>query len=253
MLHVAYTARIPPIHHPEVLIQKAKAFAPSAFWEQEPPFIAVLLWRCMRGVLCFFVNWRDWTLVGALSGVAVVAACFVNDLLRRDDELSPQKFGATRAAILDGDRLKAEALCFKGHEKISGMLSELIGKVRKGEDETKKAYDAIKNDTSLSTERRNGELAKIELKWKDVSIGYAAKIQELKKLDLKLSDLVQEKLDEVVRGVAKTAELDVVLNKRTQSLLNVFYSADNIDITDIVIKRLDEILPSVDLERLKND
>ncbi|MBR1479865.1 MAG: OmpH family outer membrane protein [Alphaproteobacteria bacterium] len=205
-------------------------------------------------VFCvFFVNWRDWTLVGALSGVAVVAACFVNDLLRRDDELSPRKFDATRAAILDGDRLKAEALCFKGHEKISDMLSELIGKVRKGEDETKKAYDAIKNDTSLSAEKRNGELAKIELKWKDVSIGYAAKIQELKKLDLKLSDLVQEKLDEVVRGVAETAELDIVLNKRTQNLLNVFYSTDNIDITDIVIKRLDEILPSVDLERLKND
>jgi Skp family chaperone for outer membrane proteins len=192
-------------------------------------------------------------LVGALSGFAVVAACLVNDFLRRDDELSPNNFAATRVAMLDGDRLKAEALCFKGHEKIANMLSELIEKVRKKEDETKKAYDTIKNDATLSTERRDGELAKVELKWKDASMEYTTKIQDLKELDLKLSDLVQEKLDEVVRSIAKTAKLDIILNKRTQSLLNVFYSADNIDITDIVIRRLDKVLPSVDLEKLKND
>lgn len=176
----------------------------------------------------------------------IVVGYFSNE----SSDIKQRKFDIMRIGVLDGERLKAEALCFKSHEKIADMVSDLLAKIRTASTEMKKSYEDAKKNTKLSQAKRNAKLAKIESKWAVDSAKYNSEMQEIRNLDVKLTEFIQKKLMQTINNLAKSVKLDIVINKGSHDMINVFYNSKNIDITDIVIKNLNEVIPTVNLKEL---
>ena len=130
------------------------------------------------------------------------------------------------------------------------MVNELLSKVRKASVEMKKSYDEVKKDTKLTQKKRNAELSRIEAKWNTDSARYNTEMQKIRNLDAKLTEFIQNKLNQTIDNIAKEANIDIIINKGSRDLINVFYNSKNIDITDIVVKHLDESIPKIDLKEL---
>lgn len=179
--------------------------------------------------------------------IAVLSANYFDKGFR----YSMKNFDIVRVGVLDGERLKEEALCFKTHDEIAKMVSNLLEKVRKDTNDTRSLYEKTKNNPKLPAKNRKTELSKIESKWSEASKKYNEEMQSIRNLDLKLSEFIQEKLDKAIKSLAKASKLDLIINKGNRNMINVFYNSQNIDITDMVIKKMDEILPSVNLKELQ--
>jgi Skp family chaperone for outer membrane proteins len=164
---------------------------------------------------------------------------------------SAKSFEIFKIGVLDGEKLKSTAICFKSHERIAEAVTALLSKIQKAESQTKSAYEKVKNDQNLSSNEKNKELSRIETKWKRISSQYNSEMQSIKNSDIKLSDLIQMKLLYVIETVAKFLNLNLILNKSSGNMLNVFYNSKDIDVTDLIIQKLDEILPNIDLEELE--
>lgn len=167
-----------------------------------------------------------------------------------NNDVNQKKFNVARIGVLDGERLKAEALCFKSHEKIADMVSALLSKIREASTTMKETYESVKKDKSLPTEKRNAKLAKIEMAWAADSARYNTEMQDIRNLDMKLTEFIQNKLMDIIASFAKSAKVDIIVNKGSRDMLNVFYNSRSIDITDIIIKKLNKIIPTVDLKEL---
>ncbi|MDR0695571.1 MAG: OmpH family outer membrane protein [Holosporales bacterium] len=168
----------------------------------------------------------------------------------RSVEINPDNFSGVRLAILDGEKLKASAKCFKAHEAVAKMFADVLSKMREMENQMKADYDTIKRNTRLSQSQKNKEIGKIETKWGTISTKYNAKIQAIRNLELNLTEKIQQELLSVVEAVAKEAKISAVINKGNREMISVFYASPSVDITEVVIKKLDEALPEIDIRRL---
>ena len=168
-----------------------------------------------------------------------------------EDNSHLRSFDIIRIGVLDGQKLKQEAKCFKSHEKISQMVSDLVSKIRVSEKEFKNSYNEIKKNSKLTLSAKNSELAKLESKWKSLSRKYNDEMQDIRNIDLKVTEITQTKLFEILESVAKSLKLNLILNKSSDDKLNIFYNSKDIDITDLIIKKMDNTLPTIKLEDLK--
>ncbi|MDR2666907.1 MAG: OmpH family outer membrane protein [Holosporales bacterium] len=164
-----------------------------------------------------------------------------------------KNFDGLRLAVLDGERLKAEAICFKSHEKIAQMVADVLSKVKESESQIKEEYEKIKSSKKLTQEQKLSETAKIEAKWNTVFTRYNAEIQSIRNKDLLLSEHIQRKLTSIIDAITRSAKLDVVVNKGNRDIILVFHNSKDIDITDLVICRLNKEVPSVDIGGIKDD
>ncbi|MDR1333419.1 MAG: OmpH family outer membrane protein [Holosporales bacterium] len=178
-----------------------------------------------------------------------IATAFV--VCTHDRELGNDKRGAVSVAVVDGGKLKATAKCFSAHEKIASMFSDVFAKIRDSENAMKKEYEAVKNNSKLSQKQRDKEISKIEAKWSAESAKYNAAIQDVRNLEAKLADRIQKEVLSTVQSIAKSMNVDIVVNKLSRDMLSIFYHTHEVDITDIVIKKLDEILPEINLEEVR--
>jgi Skp family chaperone for outer membrane proteins len=159
--------------------------------------------------------------------------------------------GFANVVVLDGERLK-QAKCFRSHEEISGMLADVLARIRKSEADIKSQHDKLRNDKKLSQKQRAKEVSRLEARWSKISGQYNSEIQHIKEKDSALSKLIQDKMKKVIEAIAKSRGADIVINKVANDFLVVFHSSDDVEITDEVIQRLDEELPNIDLGSLKN-
>ena len=165
--------------------------------------------------------------------------------------IDKKKFEVLRIGVLDGTRLKVEAKCFKAHDEIARRIGVVLAQLHTLSSEMKSAYEKIKSSKKLTAYNRNMQLAKIENQWKIKSEKYSIEMQKLRNLDDKLTNFIQNKLLQNIEILAKKAKIDIVINKGSQTALYVFYNVKNIDITDIVVNRMDEVLPSIDLREFE--
>lgn len=179
----------------------------------------------------------------AFSGIAV------HKYIQSNSDL--EKFSVARIGVLDGARLKQEAKCFKSHEKISQMVTDLVSKIRETEKQFKDSYKEIKENAKLTLSAKNNELSKLESKWKSLSRKYNEEMQDIRDIDAKVTDMTQSKLFSILESVAKSLKLNLILNKISDDKISVFYMSKDIDITDLIIKKMDEALPNIKLEDLK--
>lgn len=162
-----------------------------------------------------------------------------------------ENFDVARIGVLDGVRLKQEAKCFKAHVEVSQMVTDLVSKIRVSEKQFQNSYNEIKKNSKLTLSAKNSEQAKLESKWKSLSRKYNDEMQNIRNIDLKITDMTQTKLFLILETIAKSLKLNLILNKTSDDKLNVFYTSKDIDITDLVIKEMDKALPNIKLEDLK--
>ncbi len=162
-----------------------------------------------------------------------------------------ENFDIARIGVLDGLRLKQEAKCFKAHIEVSQMVTDLVSKIRASEKQFQNSYNEIKKNSKLTLSTKNTELAKLESKWKSLTRKYNDEMQNIRNIDLKITDITQTKLFSILESIAKTLKLNLILNKTSDEKLNVFYTSKDIDITNLVIKEMDKALPNIKVEELK--
>ena len=131
------------------------------------------------------------------------------------------------------------------------MLSEVVIKMRNSEVEAKTNYEKVKGDKALSKKQIAQAIEKIEEDWNETSKQYKKEVENIKGMDLKLSSLLQNKLDKVIEDIASKYKIDVVINTQIKETISVFYANKTVDITGLVIKRLNSVIPHVGIQDLK--
>ena len=157
-----------------------------------------------------------------------------------------------KIAILNGIKLKENAKCFKLHEINSDKLRNILQEMNKYEMKIRKKYEKIRKNNKLSSKQKQKEISKLENNWKIVSDKYNKEIQNIKNVDEKLTEYIYNKLDEILKEVAKKMNISAILNKENNEFIFVFYNNSNIDITDKVVEKLDNELKDLDLKAFEN-
>jgi Skp family chaperone for outer membrane proteins len=183
--------------------------------------------------------------------IAVVVVTTVAVIWRRDTGVFTGGKPATSVAVIDGEKLKATAKCFTAHEKVASKFSSVLARIRDAENMMKKEYETIKNNGTLSQKQRAKDISKIESRWASESAKYNAEIQTIRNIDAKLTERIQQTVLETVKSIARSSGIDIVVNKWSRDMMSVFYNSSDIDITDLVIKKLDEILPETHLAEVQ--
>jgi Skp family chaperone for outer membrane proteins len=158
-----------------------------------------------------------------------------------------------KIAVLDGLRLKKEAKCFMAHDEIAEMVADSLSRIKKSEEEIKEQYEKLRANKKLSKRQLAAESSKLEMKWSKIAGQCKAEMLTIREKEAALINLIQKKVEEVTRSVAKQLDLNIVINKSVGDFSIVLYDTHNVEITDYVIQKLDEELPNVDLEKIKND
>ncbi len=153
-------------------------------------------------------------------------------------------------AIIDGQKLKSTAKCFKGHDKLAEKLSDLVTELRKFESEIRKMSQDVKSNKKLSAKQKDNERNRIEQRWNKVASSYLNKVQDIRNKDSKLSELIQSKLNKIIELTARVQNIDIILSKGSQESINVFYNKPEHDITDIIISQLDKEISDINIEEL---
>jgi Skp family chaperone for outer membrane proteins len=185
-------------------------------------------------------------------GLAYFAASHIKGRVYTSNDVGPRILDSAKVAVLDGERLK-QAKCFRSNEKISGMLADVLANIRKSESEIREQHNSLRNDKKLSQKQRAKDVSRLEAKWSKMSERYNLEIQRIKEKDSALNKLIQRKMGRVIETIARETGLSVVVSKVANDSLVVFYNTKNVDITDEVIRRLDEELPNIDLESLESN
>ncbi len=179
-----------------------------------------------------------------LVATCIMGACIYNIIIGSNDA----KDVRTDIVVIDGEKLKSQAKCFKMQEKLALELSEVLSKLRELEDETKGEFVKVKNNKKMDDTQKSRENIKIEEKWKEQSSKYMDKISKIKEIDVKVTTKIQSILDKVIEKISRDLKIKLVVNKSAQDGTAVIYNDPVIDITSKVIKMLDKELPNVDLK-----
>jgi Skp family chaperone for outer membrane proteins len=198
-----------------------------------------------------FIDKRKFTVLLTSSIVVVAVLTLTLVIFLRDNEEKQEIRQVTRIAVINSARLKAEALCFKAHNKLEAMLSDVISRMHDSESKAKSEYEKTKNDKSLEKRQVSKKIEQIEENWSRTSQEYKKEVESIKKMDVNLSNMLEKKLNSVINSIARKYDIDIVFNTQIMDTISVFYATKNIDITDIVIKNLNRIIPSVNMEKLK--
>ena len=154
----------------------------------------------------------------------------------------------SKIAILSGIKLKEKAKCFKLHDILSEELSKVLQKMNKSEMDIRTKYDNIRKNNQISSKQKQQKITHLENNWKQISENYNNEIQKIKNIDEKLTTRIYEKLNKILKEIAQKMNISAILNEGNSDTTFVFYSEDKIDITDVVVKTLDDELKDLDIK-----
>ena len=144
--------------------------------------------------------------------------------------------------IVDGILLKQQAKCFSVHQETAKMLNNVFNKVRISEQKIKTEYEQVKINKKLKPKQKQQEISNIEKKWKIISADYNKQVEEIRMLDAKLMNYINEALNSALSEISKELNLTLIINKGTENYINVFYNVPRMDITAQLVKALDKKL-----------
>lgn len=147
-----------------------------------------------------------------------------------------------KIAILDVDRIRAEAAALKDlRAQIEKYRNVYKTEIQKEEDDLRKANDELVRKRSvLSPEAFEDERRKFEQRFVDVQRKVQQRRQALEKSGRTSEGTVQKALNDVVAQVAQENQLTLILRND-----QVVFLATDLDITSVVLERLNKKMPSV--------
>jgi Skp family chaperone for outer membrane proteins len=185
-------------------------------------------------------------IAGIIGILLAVAVTYYNNHV-----IDVKDIGNTKIAVLDTEKTKTTAKCFSVQELLNQKIANVLTSMKNAESSIKDEYKKIKMNHDLSPTQRNKEISKIEAKWATESANHSAEMQKIKSMCDKLSHKMQQTLQTIIKRIAIQTNMDLVINSTNGERILVFYNTPQIDITDIVIRELDKVLPKITLEEIE--
>ena len=193
-------------------------------------------------------HWKNVVISALILGGTAISIAVISYFFNEHSDVSPQNFEILKIGVIDGVRLKSEAKCFEAHTEIADRASKVLATISETSTQTRDKVDRIKKDKKLKSQQKQEQITKIERKWKTQSAEYNKQMRKIKELDNKLTEYIQNSLLQTVDIIARKMKIDIIINKGTQSTIHVFYNRPSIDITDIVINKMNKTIPVVNLK-----
>ena len=197
---------------------------------------------------------RHWKgLIASIVALVTLAIsiAMANYLSADGTKIKKQNFDVLRIGVIDSIRLKTEAKCFRAHDEIAQRIFDLMVKIREISSQMTNQTMQIRQDKQLRQKQKQSKFTEMDKKWKILSTDYSKAMRKEKELDAKLTDYIQNKVLQVISDIAKKFKIDIVINKGSQSMTQVFYNTSNIDITNVVVNELNKIVPKIDLKEFE--
>ena len=195
-------------------------------------------------------HWRNVTWSMICLGAFAVAVVVVSYFAEYKNTKETKDFDVLRIGIVDGTRLKQEAKCFETHRNVAEKVAKVLVVIREDSEKMRKQMDEIKKNKKLNEKQRRLKINALDIKWREKAKSYNKQMRDIKDLDKKLVSYIQDRLLQIIEDIAKSEKIDVVLNKGTIDIIHVFYNRKTIDMTDVVIGKLNTTIPTIDLKEL---
>jgi Skp family chaperone for outer membrane proteins len=170
------------------------------------------------------------------SSVALLALIAVTQPLRADASSN------VRIAVLDIERVRLNAAAVKGiRAKLGTYLDMYRADTQKEEQEIRIAQEELARKRSVvSHEDYAEERKKLEDRLADAQGRVQRRRQALERVNVEAMERVKQALETIVAEVAADRQLTLIIRKD-----QAVFASPEIEITDDVMKRLDQRLPSV--------
>lgn len=172
----------------------------------------------------------------------VVVASLAHPVSAQDQEQDQEQTIPLKIAIIDVDAIQRNAVAVKEiRSQIGKYRSAFQADIQKEETELRNANQELaRQRTILSPEAFAEERRKFEQRLITVQQKVQLRKQELEKAQIGAMRQVQAALNEIITGIAKERKLTLILREN-----QVVLSATALKITDEVLARLDQKLPSI--------
>ena len=170
--------------------------------------------------------------------VALPLLCGVTEALRADPSAN------VRIAVLDIERVRLNAAAVKGiRAKLGTYLDVYRADTQKEEQEIRTAQEELARKRSVvSQEDYAAERKNLEDRLADAQGRVQRRRQALERVNVEAMERVKQSLEAIVAEVAAERQLTLIIRK-DQAVL----ASPDIEITDEVLRRLDQRLPSVQI------
>ncbi|MBQ3945442.1 MAG: hypothetical protein II670_07525, partial [Alphaproteobacteria bacterium] len=170
---------------------------------------------------------RHWKgLIASIVALVTLAIsiAMANYLSADGTKIKKQNFDVLRIGVIDSIRLKTEAKCFRAHDEIAQRIFDLMVKIREISSQMTNQTMQIRQDKQLRQKQKQSKFTEMDKKWKILSTDYSKAMRKEKELDAKLTDYIQNKVLQVISDIAKKFKIDIVINKGSQNMTQVFYN-----------------------------
>lgn len=156
-----------------------------------------------------------------------------------------QKMPQTVAAVIDYQRITREAAAFKNaREQLDKYRAGLQGEVAKDEEKLRaEEQELMRQRTVLAPEAFEQRRRDFEKKVMELQRGAQERSRSFEQVYNNVSGDIRKVLAGIVTDLGKERGFNIVFDRAMLS-----YRADNLDITDEVLKRLDQKLPTVKVQ-----
>lgn len=151
----------------------------------------------------------------------------------------------TKAAVIDIERVRRSAAAMKAiQSQVGSYVSAYRAETEKEEQEIRNTQEELaRKRTGLSPEAFNEEKRRLEERLAGAQGRVQQRRQSLDRVTNAAMQQVQEMLGQIVAEIARERQLVLILRKD-----DVVYFANELEITDEVLSRLDRRLPTVRIE-----
>lgn len=159
----------------------------------------------------------------------------------------PIQAQAVKIAVVDGLKIKTTSKPFmKVRELLENQHAQVHKEILAQENAIRQEYDSLK--TSLSSiEDKKKQKQELDKKVAELEKNVQKKKDVLTKQFSILVENVETTMNDVITGLVKEHGFNLVLNKSIQETRVILYHEPSLDITDEVIRRLDEKIKTVEL------
>lgn len=156
-----------------------------------------------------------------------------------------QKIPPAVAAVIDYQRITREAAAFKNaREQLDKYRAGLQGEVAKDEEKLRnEEQELVRQRTVLAPEAFEQRRREFEKKVMELQRSAQERSRSFEQVYNNVSGDIRKVLAGIVADIGKERGFNIVFDRAMLS-----YRADNLDITDEVLKRLDQKLPTVKIQ-----
>ncbi len=153
-----------------------------------------------------------------------------------------------RVAVIDGERLKSEAVPFA---KVKQIIDVEIETVKRDflpySNALEQTFDAIKAEKNTAKAQKKKEA--FDKKRIETEQIFLKKQEYLQEIQNYFSQLLNDNVLQIITKLAKEKNIEIIHNRFVDDKLLVFYNSNELDVTNEVIHRLEKKLSDIKIPK----